>query len=113
MHEFSLVLNIIDIVTEYAVKENAKEVKEVDIEVGELSGVVYDALEFALQTAVKGTIIENSAVHINFIKGLAKCTECSHEYETDSLFKPCPKCNACAPDIIKGKELRVKSIVIE
>jgi len=113
MHEFSLVLNIIDIVTEYAVRENAKEVKEVEIEVGELSGVVYDALEFALQTAVKGTIMENSAVHINLIKGLARCTECSHEYETSSLFKPCPKCNACAPDIIKGKELRVKSIVIE
>lgn len=113
MHEFSLVLNIIDIVTEYAVKENAKEVKEVDIEIGELSGVVYDALEFALQTAVKGTIMEHSAVHINLIKGLARCTECSHEYETDSFFKPCPKCNTCAPDIIKGKELRVKSIIIE
>jgi hydrogenase nickel incorporation protein HypA/HybF len=113
MHEFSLVLNIIDIVTEYAVKENAKEVKEVEIEVGELSGVVYDALEFALQTAVKGTLIENSAVHIQVIKGLARCTDCLHEYETDSLFKPCPNCSACAPDIIRGKELRVKSIVIE
>jgi hydrogenase nickel incorporation protein HypA/HybF len=113
MHEFSLVLNIIDIVTEYAVKENAKEVKEVEIEVGELSGVVYDALEFAVQMAVKGTIMENSAVHIQVIKGLARCTDCLHEYETDSLFKPCPNCNACAPDIVRGKELRVKSIVID
>jgi hydrogenase nickel incorporation protein HypA/HybF len=113
MHEFSLVLNIIDIVTEYAVRENAKEVKEVEIEVGALSGVVYDALEFALQTAVKGTIMEHSDVQINLIKGLAKCTECSYEYETDSLFKPCPNCKNCAPDIIKGKELSVKSIVIE
>jgi hydrogenase nickel incorporation protein HypA/HybF len=113
MHEFSLVLNIIDIVTEYAIKENAKEVKEVEIEVGELSGVVYDALEFAVQMAVKGTIMENSAVHIQVIKGLARCTDCLHEYETDSLFKPCPNCNACAPDIVRGKELRVKSIVID
>jgi hydrogenase nickel incorporation protein HypA/HybF len=113
MHEFSLVLNIIDIVTEYAVKENAKEVKEVEIEVGELSGVVYDALEFALQMAVKGTIMENSVVHIRLIKGLARCTECFHEFETDSLFESCPKCNTCAPDIIRGKELRVKSILIE
>jgi len=113
MHEFSLVLNIIDIVTEYAVKENAKEVKEVEIEVGELSGVVYDALEFALQAAVKGTLMEHSSVQINLIKGLARCTECLHEYETDSLFKPCPECKNCAPDIIGGKELRVKSIVIE
>jgi hydrogenase nickel incorporation protein HypA/HybF len=113
MHEFSLVLNIIDIVTEYAVKENAKEVKEVEIEVGELSGVVIDALEFALQTAVKGTLMEHSVVHIQFVKGLARCHECLHEYETQSLFKPCPKCHTCAPDIVRGKELRVKSIVIE
>ena len=113
MHEFSLVLNIIDIVTEYAVRENAKEVKEVEIEVGELSGVVYDALEFALQTAVKGTLMEQASVHISLIKGLARCTECSNEYETDSLFKPCPKCHTYAPEIVKGKELRVKSITIE
>lgn len=113
MHEFSLVLNIIDIVTEYAIKENAKEVKEVEIEVGELSGVVIDAMEFALQTAVKGTLIEHSVVHIQEIKGMARCTSCLHEFETDSLFKPCPQCKTCAPDIIHGKELRVKSIVIE
>jgi hydrogenase nickel incorporation protein HypA/HybF len=113
MHEFSLVLNIIDIVTEYALKENAKEVMEVEIEVGELSGVVYDALEFAIQAAVKGTLMEHSSVHIALIKGLARCTECLHEYETDSLFKPCPECKNCAPDIVRGKELRVKSIVIE
>ena len=113
MHEFSLVLNIIDIVTEYAVKENAKEVKEVEIEVGELSGVVIDAMEFALQTAVKGTLMEHSAVHIREIKGLAQCHSCLHEFETDSLFKPCPECKTCAPDIIRGKELRVKSIVVE
>ena len=113
MHEFSLVLNIIDIVTEYAVKENAKDVKEVEIEVGQLSGVVIDAMEFALQSAVKGTIMEHSAVHIQEIKGMARCTSCLHEFETNSLFKPCPKCKTCAPDILKGKELRVKSIVIE
>jgi hydrogenase nickel incorporation protein HypA/HybF len=113
MHEFSLVLNIIDIVTEYAVKENAKEVKEVEIEVGELSGVVYDALEFALQTAVKGTLMEHTAFHIQVIKGMARCTECLHEFKTDSLFKSCPECKTCAPDIIKGKELRVKSIIID
>jgi hydrogenase nickel incorporation protein HypA/HybF len=113
MHEFSLVLNIIDIVTEYAVKENAKEVKEVEIEVGELSGVVIEAMEFALQTAVKGTLMEHSAVHIQEIKGLARCHSCLNEFETDSLFKPCPKCHTCAPDIIKGQELRVKSIVVE
>jgi hydrogenase nickel incorporation protein HypA/HybF len=113
MHEFSLVLNIIDIVTEYAVKENAMEVKEVEIEVGDLSGVVIEALEFALQTAVKGTLMEKSAVHIHRISGLARCHSCLHEFNTNSLFKPCPKCKTCAPDIIRGKELRVKSIVIE
>ena len=44
MHEFSLVLNIIDIVTEYAVKENARDVREVEIEGGDLSGVVIEAM---------------------------------------------------------------------
>jgi len=37
----------------------------VEVDVGDISGVVYDALEFALQSAIKGTILENSHFRLN------------------------------------------------
>ncbi len=113
MHEFSIAVDIVDIATSSARQEEATVVKEIEIEIGQLSGVVMEALEFSLEAAVKGTILENAHRNLIIIAGKARCTQCLTEYETDSLFKPCPKCGTCAPDVIQGRELRVKSLIVE
>ena len=113
MHEFSIAMNIVDIATEYAIREKAIVVREIEIEVGVFSGVVVDALEFAMESAVKGTMLENATCKIIVIQGIARCPNCHHEYETDELLKPCPECNTIAPGIIQGRELRVKSLMVE
>ncbi len=113
MHEFSIAMDIVDIATSSARKEAATVVKEIEIEIGQLSGVVMEALEFSLEAAVKGTIIENARRNLIIVAGKARCTQCLTEYDTDTLFKPCPMCQACAPDVIQGRELRVKSLIVE
>jgi len=106
-------MNIVDIANEYAIKEKAKSVSEIEIEVGVFSGIVVDALEFAMESAVKGTILEGAVVKIIIIEGKAHCTNCHHEYQTDDLFRPCPECKTCAPSVIQGRELRVRSLIVE
>lgn len=113
MHEFSIAVDIVDIATSSARKEAATVVKEIEIEIGQLSGVVMEALEFSLEAAVKGTILEDARRKLIIVPGRARCTQCSTEYDTDTLFKTCPRCQACAPDVIHGRELRVKSLIIE
>ena len=113
MHEFSIAMNIVDIATDYATREQAKEVCEIEIEVGIFSGVVIDALEFAMESAVKGTILENATCKIIVVEGKARCNKCMNEYETDELLSPCPKCKTTAPNIIQGRELRVKSLLVD
>ncbi len=113
MHEFSIAMNIVDIATEYARREEANSVKEIEIEVGQLSGIVLDALEFSLESAVKGSILENAKRNIISIPGLVRCLKCSHEYESSEIFSECPVCGAGPPEIIKGRELRVKSLLVD
>ena len=113
MHEFSIAVDIVDIAISSARKEAASVVKEIEVEIGQLSGVVMEALEFSLEAAVKGTMLEKARRNLIIVPGKARCTQCLKEYETDTLFKPCPACQACAPDIIQGRELRVKSLIIE
>ena len=113
MHEFSIAVDIVDIATSSARKEAATVVKESEVEIGQLSGVVMEALELSLEAAVKGTILENARRNLIIVAGKARCTQCLTEYDTDTLFKPCPKCQSCAPDLIQGRELRVKSLIIE
>ena len=106
-------MNIVDIAAEYAEKEKAEIIREIEIEVGELSGVVVEALEFALESAVKDTVLAQARIVTTVIPGRAKCISCHHEYPTHDLFKRCPRCRTCAPDIIRGKELRVKSMMVD
>ncbi len=113
MHELSIATNIVEIVKEYTDKEKASSVNEITIEVGIVSGIVVHALEFALEEAVKDTVLQNAKINILEISGKAKCNKCSHIFEINEIYTQCPKCLDFNSDIIQGKELKVKSIIIE
>jgi hydrogenase nickel incorporation protein HypA/HybF len=60
MHELSIAMNIIDIANEQAKINNLSAIDEIEIEVGELSGVETDALKFAMEVVTRDTILEKS-----------------------------------------------------
>jgi len=113
MHEFSIALNIVDIVTNEALKSEADKVIEVELEIGELSGVIYEAMDFALESAVKNTLMENARIKTVKTPGKAFCNDCQKEFQIHDLFEGCPECGDYNLKIISGKELRVISINIE
>lgn len=113
MHELSITMNIIEIAEENARKANASAIYEIELDIGKQSGIVREALEFAIESAKKGTMLENAKWVINEIPAMAKCTECGVEFEPDDLFTPCPACGNPFSDIFQGKELRVKSLKVE
>lgn len=113
MHELSIAMSIVEIAEENAKQSNAIKITEIELEVGALSGVVYDALEFAMEEAVRNTMLEGAIRKTIRIEGKAKCAECSHEFSVEDVFTPCPKCQSFQNDIIQGKELRVKSLIAE
>ncbi|HJX71618.1 MAG TPA: hydrogenase maturation nickel metallochaperone HypA [Bacteroidales bacterium] len=113
MHEFSIALNIVEIAIETARANDAETVNEVEVDVGDISGVVYEALEFALQSAIKGTILENSHFRLNRIRARVICNECRHDFEPTDFLPVCTKCGSSDIRIVRGKELKVKSINID
>ncbi len=113
MHELSIAMNIVEIAEENARNEKATAVTEIELEIGSLSGVILQALEFAMDSAVKGTMLENAKVKMVLLDGKAKCTECGNVFETNTAFEPCPVCGNPFSDIIQGKELTVKKLIVE
>jgi hydrogenase nickel incorporation protein HypA/HybF len=113
MHELSITMNIIEIAEENAKKANASTIFEIELNIGRQAGVVMEALEFAIESAKKGTMLENAKWIIHEIPALARCTECGKEFEPDELYSPCPACGNPFSDIFQGKELRVKSLKVE
>ena len=80
MHELSIVMGIIDIANQYTQDAGASCVDEIDLEIGVLSGVDPDALDFAWDLAVKNTVLENAVRKIKSIEGRAKCIDCDSEF---------------------------------
>lgn len=113
MHEFSIAMNIIEIAEAEASKANANVVKELVLDVGTMSGIEFFALDAALEMAVKNTILDKTEITVNKILAEAKCSECGSTFKIDNVFDPCPKCSSLYHEILSGKELQVKSLVID
>jgi hydrogenase nickel incorporation protein HypA/HybF len=113
MHELSITINVLNIVEEYAKKLNAKIVHEIEMDIGELSGVDDDALQFAMQCTVKSELLESAELVINKISAKAQCEKCNHEFNISDFYAFCPICNSFEKKIFQGKELKVKSIKVD
>lgn len=113
MHELSVAQNIVEIVTEEANKKNALQVTKVILEVGELSGVEIDALNFAWDSAIQDTLLDHSQLKINMVKGKALCDTCQHEFTMTDLYDLCPNCQSFHREVLEGKELKIKAFEME
>lgn len=112
MHELSIVMGILKIAENETAKAGAKEVEMIELEIGTLAGIEFDALDFVWPAAVKNTVLENAIKKIDIIRAKGKCMECDTVFSLDHMYDPCPKCNNYLKGILQGKELRVKSLEV-
>lgn len=112
MHELSIALGIVKLAEKTAGEHNTNIVKRIDLDIGKLAGVEYDALEFVWNTAVKESVLEGAQKVINKIEGKAQCSECGTQFIMEKLYDNCPRCKSYFNEIISGKELRVRSLII-
>ncbi len=109
----SIVLSIIDIAEREARKVNAETIAEIELDIGTLSGVELEALKFAFINIKPKSILKNANLLINTIQAEAICEKCNNEFEAYDFFTLCPKCNSYETKVIKGKEMKVKSLLVD
>ena len=105
-------MGIVDIASEQVRRAGAKWVERIDLDIGALSGVEMDALDFAWSCAVRDTVLYRAERCVNRIPGRAQCMDCHAVFDVSELFSPCPECGEYMTNIIQGKELRVKSLTV-
>jgi len=113
MHELSIAQGIVELAEREARNHHADSIEELELEIGVLAGVDQVALEFALESALKGSLLENARIIRQQIAGEGRCGDCENQFPVENLFTACPVCGSYAVKIIKGKELRIKSIIIK
>ena len=112
MHEFSIALNILDIATAETEKAGARKVTRIEIEIGDASGVMLEALEFAMQSAIKNTVLEDASIVFFQIESILECNACHKQFKSDSTVAICPQCGELTMNVLSGRELKVKSITV-
>jgi hydrogenase nickel incorporation protein HypA/HybF len=113
MHEMSLAVSIVDLAVDALSREGGRLVSEVEVEVGNLAGVMVDSLEFCLEAAARATPVEAAKFKIIPTTACGVCPSCRGSFEVDSFHAPCPVCGAAGLAITGGQELKVRSVVIE
>jgi hydrogenase nickel incorporation protein HypA/HybF len=113
MHELSVTQNIINISSEEAEKHNANRVKEIKIQVGELSGLIPESIQYYFDIASKGTKVEGAKLNIEKIPITVKCSDCGFESIMDRNSYSCKNCESLNIKIIKGNEFLIQSLEVE
>lgn len=109
MHELGITRNIVAIVSNAA---QGRRVRRVTLEVGELSGVMTDAIAFCFDVVVAGTVLEGAELDIRTIEARARCGACGIEFATATLYTPCA-CGSHQLERLQGEELNIKSMELE
>jgi len=121
MHEAALAQTILKTILEVASRNEAREVRRVEMEVGEICLVNMEQLTLLIGMFARETIAENMEFSVKQVETKIRCKDCSYfgrvEYkEIDPGWHyrvpvfSCTRCKSDRTEIVQGKELKIKSI---
>ncbi len=112
MHEMSLSQSMLEIIQEQAAVNGFQYVNIVRLEIGALSCVEPEALEFCFDSVSRGTVAEGATLEIVRVPGRAWCWNCSHLVEVERHGDPCPDCSRFEMQTRSGSEMKIKELEV-
>jgi hydrogenase nickel incorporation protein HypA/HybF len=111
---------LVDIAIQSTKEHNVEKVHEIYIEVGELTALAHEQLQFAYQLLTENNnILSGSKLIIEVVKTRVRCSTCNYEggvkYIDDPIYHyiapqlTCPLCNN-AVTLLAGRECKLKHI---
>ena len=114
MHEMSITVNVISIVTDQMKKNGATKLNKLKVKVGRMTAVEPDSLRFCFEVCIKGTPIEGAILDIEEVPIMGRCDTCDSNFRMENYFiSTCPDCGGAAADIVSGRELDIVSMEVD
>jgi hydrogenase nickel incorporation protein HypA/HybF len=111
VHEMSIALEVVERIASAGPPDGAGPAESVLLRVGELAGVVPDALDFSFSLACEGTPLAGAELVTEVVPGRAWCAPCDREWSTG--MPPdlcCPACDGPSARLVSGRELQIVSV---
>lgn len=113
MHEQSIVESLLALALENAEKAKASKIRRIYLVVGELSGVVEEAVDFYFSFLSKDTIAAGASIFYVRTPARLRCRNCDNVFSPERLDFHCPECKEQQVEIIGGRELYIDSMEVE
>ena len=113
MHELAITEEILSIALDVANREEAIQVTNIYLDIGNLSSIVDDSVQFYWDEIAKNTICADAILHFNRIPAKLLCRDCKNEFTLGKELIPCPNCKSISLTILSGEEFLVHSVDIE
>ncbi len=108
MHELSIAMSIVEGACEEASRLGADRIEAVHLRLGQLAGVVKDALLFSYDLAAADTVLEGSLLEIEEVQAAIFCDSCQAERELPSIQNfSCVICGKPSSNVVRGRELTI------
>ena len=113
MHELAIAQGIIEIVNSEAKKNGFERVLEINLKIGEFSGIIPECLLEFFPVAAASTPAEGAELRIDTVDAQFKCADCGYEGRADRKNACCPACRSTAIKMTAGRELYVENLKVE
>ncbi len=110
MHELSLCESIRQVVENHAGAHSVDRVKRVWVELGCFSCVSQEALSFAFDVVMRGSVAEGAELIVLDLPGKAICHDCGKEVTILDRLACCPSCGGTTLMPTAGNEMRIKDM---
>jgi len=108
MHELSIALSVLDIVTSTAAGAGLSRVGRVRLRIGKASGVLPEALRFAFECSRAGTPAAEAELEIEEVPVGGRCDTCDSDFTSPEPYVlACPLCGGGSFRVTSGDELSV------
>jgi hydrogenase nickel incorporation protein HypA/HybF len=110
MHELTIASSLVELACDQAVKVGAARVAEINIRMGQLSGIAR-SLYFCFGAATRGTLCEGAVLRIEEVPLTVMCTHCNEVKTPTALYSfRCPDCGRPTPKVLTGREMQLLSL---
>lgn len=112
MHEMSIALGIVELAEREATKAGAKRISRIEVEVGELAGVLAEALQFCFTAACCDTMAAGAELVVVAVPGRGECASCGRSAAMTEAVAVCDLCGGIMRPS-GGRDLRLLAIEVD
>lgn len=113
MHEMAVTQSILDIAIKHAELAGASQIRQINLVIGELSGIVDDSVQFYFDFLSESTMAEGAHLAFDRRAAVYRCRECRMTYHPDGFDWVCPSCSSLTFEVLSGREFQIESIEVD